>query len=162
MGITELANQGIAITTAPQNSAYLLTLNLDSDQYLLSDVTIETAQTVANANTLWQIISQNSQQLSLLITATEENTLVITPEVHSNQASTSSDSRCFVASALYAEEPEKLTKLRAFRDQTLRTLPGGDWMITQYYHYSPQWVEWSKEYPRLTNGVRKTLDLFLD
>ncbi|KGK17405.1 S8 family serine peptidase [Vibrio navarrensis] len=58
-----------------------------------------------------------------------------------------SDSRCFLATSLFADQPQTLAFYRHFRDEVLLNLPGGDWLVAQYYHWSPRLVVWAEEYP---------------
>ncbi|WP_087019666.1 S8 family serine peptidase [Thaumasiovibrio subtropicus] len=63
------------------------------------------------------------------------------------------DSRCFVASYLYAQDIEKVDNLRKFRDQILLKLPYGDEFVHYYYENSPLWVEKFRKSPTLTRTV---------
>ncbi|MBE4601968.1 hypothetical protein BOO33_18130 [Vibrio navarrensis] len=58
-----------------------------------------------------------------------------------------SDSRCFLATSLFADQPQTLAFYRHFRDEVLLNLPGGDWLVAQYYHWSPRLVVWAEEHP---------------
>ena len=69
--------------------------------------------------------------------------------VSANEATSSSsggDSRCFIASAVYPSGHKDLATLRQFRDNTLKNLPGGNWLIHQYYENSPHLVVWMKSH----------------
>jgi hypothetical protein len=70
-----------------------------------------------------------------------------------------SDSRCFIASSLYQQQPHKVAFYREFRDNVLLTLPFGESLVEFYYEHSPSWVEWSHNYPWLRHSVTWILDI---
>ncbi|EOU2463244.1 S8 family serine peptidase [Vibrio navarrensis] len=68
-----------------------------------------------------------------------------------------SDSRCFLAKSLFADQPQTLAFYRHFRDEVLLNLPGGDWLVAQYYHWSPRLVVWAEEHPWFKAAMRWVL-----
>lgn len=68
------------------------------------------------------------------------------------------DSRCFVASHVYQPGAAELQVLRDFRDEVLLQNAAGRWLVQTYYRYSPAWVEWMQDKPRLTAVIRWLLD----
>ncbi len=61
----------------------------------------------------------------------------------------SSDSRCFIASHLYHDSPQRVDNLRQFRDEVLVNMPFGDRIVGVYYQYSPFIVEKIQQFPLL-------------
>ena len=57
----------------------------------------------------------------------------------------SSDSRCFVATALFGQNTRETQGLRTFRDKYLVTNQLGQTFVSWYYANSPAWVEWSED-----------------
>ena len=65
-----------------------------------------------------------------------------------------SDSRCFIATALYGENGRLTNALRAFRDKyLLNTQPGQDF-LEWYYENSPVWVAWTEDKPLLRDALK--------
>lgn len=159
-GVTEFDERKIAITATPLQSPFLLSISLVDDSYNFADVEVS----ALSASHDWSVVSQSTTQLNLRVNGTEPTTIVIQPKINhlAMESSASSDSRCFIASSVYSQEPEKLTKLRRFRDQVLVNLPGGAWFISAYYQWSPSLVNWSNEYPHIHQGIKRVLDFFLD
>ncbi len=73
--------------------------------------------------------------------------------------SSGGDSRCFIASAVYEPGHQNLSTLRQFRDTVLRTLPGGDWLISTYYQHSPSLVVWIQHHPTVLSVTRSSLSV---
>ena len=72
------------------------------------------------------------------------------------------DSRCFIASAIYPNQPKKLKKIRGFRDEILLPLPGGKFVVQTYYKYSPQLVLQMQKSPKLKLLLTKVLNFFVE
>lgn len=160
IGVTEFEERKIAITATPFQSPFLLSISLVGDSYNFDDVEVS----ALSASNSWSMVSQSTTQLNLRVEGTETTTIVIQPKINhlAMESSASSDSRCFIASSVYSKEPEKLTKLRRFRDQVLVNLPGGSWLISAYYQWSPSLVNWSDEHPEIHRNIKRVLDFFLD
>ncbi|MBB1463593.1 S8 family serine peptidase [Vibrio sp. SG41-7] len=75
------------------------------------------------------------------------------------QPSSSSDSRCFIATSLYQDDLPKLTFYRDFRDHLLLNLPYGHEFVDWYYENSPTWVEWFNTKPQFKSLLRHLLDV---
>ena len=75
-------------------------------------------------------------------------------------SSSGSDSRCFIASAVYSNGHQNLSTLRQFRDNVLAKLPGGGELINYYYQVSPKAVVWMQDHPALLNLTRSVISLF--
>lgn len=69
---------------------------------------------------------------------------------------------CFIATAVYRDggSPE-VRELRNFRDEKLLSNPCGRIFVSTYYRYSPQVAEWLKGSPRISNQVKKLLDMLV-
>ncbi|MCG7497130.1 S8 family serine peptidase [Vibrio sp. Of7-15] len=65
-------------------------------------------------------------------------------------ASSESDSRCFIATALFPNSPMLLGALRSIRDDVILPFPYGSHFIEMYYLYSPLWVDLLKDMPVIT------------
>ncbi|OLQ91322.1 hypothetical protein BIY21_13285 [Vibrio ponticus] len=155
VSVSEMGEQKIAITATPRQSPYLISLTIEGSYYMFDNIDVEIA---AASSTTWQVVSRSGKQLNLQVEAQDKETFVIQPKISAPIAQASSDSRCFVASKIYANQPSKINKLRKFRDEVLSKLPGGDWLIDLYYDYSPRLVQLSEKHPQLTSAVRKLLD----
>lgn len=78
---------------------------------------------------------------------------------NATESSSSDDSRCFIASAVYGSGHENLQTLRDFRDHILKKLPGGQWLIATYYQHSPNLIPWMKQHPQVLEATRSSLAL---
>lgn len=65
-------------------------------------------------------------------------------------SSSESDSRCFIATSLFPNNPMILASLRGIRDDVILHLPYGQQFIEMYYFYSPFWVEVVRDIPAVT------------
>ncbi|MEI8611116.1 hypothetical protein P4S70_20380 [Enterovibrio sp. Hal110] len=65
-----------------------------------------------------------------------------------------SDSRCFIASMLFAQQSPALDHLRFLRDHVIKPLPYGQALIDYYYASSPFWVESVKNNPLAVATIR--------
>lgn len=65
-------------------------------------------------------------------------------------SSSESDSRCFIATSLFPNNPMILESLRGIRDDVILRLPYGPQFIEMYYFYSPFWVEVVRDIPAVT------------
>lgn len=67
-------------------------------------------------------------------------------------------SNCFIATAAYGTPmAEQVRYLRAFRDQFLLTNQPGRWFVSQYYQYSPPFVDYLRQHEDLRTLVRTAL-----
>ncbi|MEM9744183.1 MAG: CFI-box-CTERM domain-containing protein [Pseudomonadota bacterium] len=80
----------------------------------------------------------------------------------SASSSSGSDSRCFVATALFGSSARETDALRAFRDQYLRRSTLGQWFIEWYYAHSPSWVRATNDLPRVRAVARFALEPFAE
>ncbi len=109
-------------------------------------------------------LTVNEQQVNISLPMVDNDSLSsrrVYVELSLGDKSQSTDSRCFIASSLYPQQPEKLHKLRVFRDQVILKAPGGEAIVAAYYHYSPLLVEKLKNAPRVKSLLTGILDLFL-
>lgn len=68
------------------------------------------------------------------------------------------DSRCFIASAVYADRRHPdVEALRAFRDRVLLKWRLGRQAVAAYYRHSPAWAQWLSERPALRIPLRAML-----
>lgn len=123
----------------------------NSAQTSNTQVSSSTASVLIEDGSEFDLDNQVNGEIVARIASTSTN--------NSTESSSSSDSRCFIASAVYSSEHQDLQTLRYFRDHVLTVLPGGDHLISAYYHYSPQLVAWMKHHPRTLETTRSLLEL---
>ncbi|ORT51677.1 hypothetical protein ST37_04825 [Vibrio sp. qd031] len=87
-------------------------------------------------------------------------TITLNYATQSHASSASQDSRCFLASSVYVDQPSKLNFYRDFRDEVILGLPFGELMVKQYYKHSPVWVSFIDSHPNLKRFVVRMLDGF--
>ena len=97
----------------------------------------------------WSSISAPLQQLVLL------------PKLEIKNTATEPD-HCYIATAVYgdASAPEVMV-LRQFRDKFLMKSVIGRKLVGVYYAYSPDFVAWMDDKPRLQSLIRWWLNLFV-
>ena len=142
------------------NSQALLSLNLDSVGRRFDTINVYDADELLTAEQL----TINAQLVNInlpVLTNDNTNSKRLHVEFTLRDKNESTDSRCFIASAVYPDQPQKLHKLRTFRDQFLLQMPGGKTAVNSYYHYSPMLVEEFKDSPRIMRALKTTLDIFL-
>lgn len=74
----------------------------------------------------------------------------------------SSNSNCFIATAIYGIDATETNILRQWRDSTLMPHKLGRGMVTVYYAISPYLVKIITRSSPLENGIRVLLDFFVD
>ena len=74
---------------------------------------------------------------------------------------TSSDRRCFIASAVFGVDAEETVLLRQFRDRKLLPCCAGRWMVLLYYKVSPTIAMFLKEHSVCAAVVRQLLVLLI-
>lgn len=70
-----------------------------------------------------------------------------------------SDSRCFIASAVYGVNDPRTNELRRFRDAVLNRSRPGRWMVWCYYRMSPPIACWFQRDPVSARIARRVLDV---
>jgi hypothetical protein len=66
---------------------------------------------------------------------------------------------CFVATAAYGgniDHPD-LDQLRWLRDEVIARLPGGSWLIAEYYEHGPGWASQVEDRPALAHVTREAI-----
>lgn len=97
----------------------------------------------------WSIIQAPLQQLVLL------------PKIETKNVTDEPD-YCYIATAVYGDPfaPEVML-LRQFRDKFLMKFSLGRQFVSVYYAYSPDFVAWMEDKPRLQSLIRWSLNLFI-
>lgn len=73
-------------------------------------------------------------------------------------SSTSSDRRCFIATAVYGPDAAQTEALRQFRDSWLRPHAPGRWLVALYYRASPPIARSLDRHPVAAAVIRHALD----
>jgi len=137
----------------------LLSVNLDSLGRQFSAVKVfDSGELLADGQI---VIGERQLNINLPFADNNAGSKRIIIDLNLRDKNSSTDSRCFIASSIYPQQPEKLQKLRAFRDHVLLEIPGGEALVSAYYHYSPILVETLKDRPRIKNILKNILDSFI-
>ena len=104
-------------------------------------------------------VLKRKQQFTLVLAAPPtERSVNLTLSLLTENKLQQSDSRCFIASELFFNEPEKILKFRQFRDDGLLKLPFGEAMVQYYYQHSPVWVNYVRDKPNARMAMRFILN----
>lgn len=153
-------SSGLLLIHGESAKAVTLVLNLVS-----SKREFEGAQLLLNGSELpAEQFTLKDKQLLITLPETTEPQFELSLKLSylERAAASHSDSRCFLASAVYAEQPKKLAQYRAFRDEFLLKSPTGQAMVELYYQYSPYWVLQVNKQPELKPLLTRVLDLFVE
>ncbi|WP_284384129.1 S8 family serine peptidase [Litoribrevibacter albus] len=157
--ITSAEASEISITLANSNSGQINEIYLADTRNQWQNATDTSIAQVASSNASlvledggeFDLDGQvNGEIIARVASASTNNT---------TESSKSSDSRCFIASAVYPNGHQDLSTLRSFRDQVLLQMPGGQWLVDSYYRMSPRLVAWMKHHPTLLSFTRSSLEM---
>ncbi|NVC64488.1 hypothetical protein FC652_15310 [Vibrio sp. 05-20-BW147] len=162
VGAQQLANGHLLLSGRWLAERSGILLRLDQESYQFTQ-----ARLVSSSGERSTIITNRGQSLAISTDsdvqaqgALEQNDtfqllleLSIAPQAIAGEEQRS-DSRCFLATSLFAEQPQTLDYYRHFRDDVLLKLPGGEWLVAQYYHWSPRLVVWAEEHRWFKETIR--------
>lgn len=77
---------------------------------------------------------------------------------HREVASSQTDTRCFIATAVYGPDAWQTNALRAWRDRVLMPRRSGRILVRAYYHLSPSVAGQLIRHPRLAKLTRQALN----
>jgi len=78
--------------------------------------------------------------------------------ISASSLSSSSSSKCFIATACYgSEQSPEVQVFRQFRDAHLLRFQIGRWVVRQYYSLSPRIAILLVKYPRIASSFRKVV-----